>query len=191
MRTQDAIALVGRRLLNHSGTPGGLFYIYIRSFSFYPRSLLTLVRTSLMNPQTRQQMLGGGGGGQGARHMWLVGGGGRKCTRWLPTSCLQRGCGSKLRTVCRGLAIPCGAASRHTHAPLTSQQSVIYNDDNVFYLSFTERECCLLVLNLVSSTLAILSALSLPQEPWNLWSQEEEVVVGEGEVVLVVEKQVY
>jgi hypothetical protein len=122
MRTQDAIALVGRRLLNHSGTPGGLFYIYIRSFSFYPRSLLTLVRTSLMNPQTRQQMLGGGGGGQGARHMWLVGGAGRKCTRWLPTCCLPRGCGMKLRNV---MQVPCNPLSApHLVTPTPPHQTL-------------------------------------------------------------------
>jgi len=35
--------------------------------------------------------------------------------------------------------------------------------------------------------------LALPQEPWNLWSQGEEVVFGEEEdsEVVVVEKQVY
>jgi hypothetical protein len=35
--------------------------------------------------------------------------------------------------------------------------------------------------------------LALPQEPWSLWSQGEEVKVGEeeDEVVVVVEKQVY
>ena len=65
---QDAIAHVGRLFLHPSGTPvlAGLFCFYIRSLSFYTRSLLTLVRTSVLHPRTWQQMLGGGGrGGRG------------------------------------------------------------------------------------------------------------------------------
>jgi len=105
-------AHVGRRFLNPSGTSVlvGLVCFCIRYLSIHTRSLLTLVRfssyhSSVLHPRTRapltlQQMLGRGrGGGEqgvGARHMWLVGGGGHKCTCWLPTSCLPRGCGTSL-----------------------------------------------------------------------------------------------
>jgi hypothetical protein len=56
---------------------------------------ITAVSTSVLHPRTRQQMLGGEGRwgwgqGVGASHMWLVGGGGRKWARWLPTSCVRR-----------------------------------------------------------------------------------------------------
>jgi hypothetical protein len=52
LRTHDAMAHVGRRFLNPSGTLVlvGLFCFYIRSLSFYARSLLTLVRTSVLHP---------------------------------------------------------------------------------------------------------------------------------------------
>jgi hypothetical protein len=72
---------VGRRFLNPSGTPVllGLFCFYIpvlvglfcfyMSLSFYTSSLLTLVRTSVLHPRTRQQILDGGGrGGQACHH---------------------------------------------------------------------------------------------------------------------------